>query len=84
MSTQLPPTDEQALREEIRATREDLGATVDELSNRIVTQSQRAVLPLAVVGGLIITAMITISALRKRRQPSYRRSRPGARRRRKR
>lgn len=84
MSTHVPPADGQALREEIRATREDLGATVDELSNRIVTQSQRAVLPLAVVGGLIITAMITISALRKRRQPSYRRSRSGARRRRKR
>lgn len=82
MSTHEPPTDEKALREEIRTTREDLGATVDELSDRVVTQSQRAVIPLAAVGALIITAMITISALRKRRQPAYRRSRSARRRKR--
>ncbi len=79
-----PPGDEDALREEIRHTREDLGATVDELSDRIVTQSQRAVAPLAGVGALIITAMITVSALRKRRQPPRARSRAAARRRRRR
>lgn len=82
MSTHEIPADEKALREEIRTTREDLGATVDELSDRVVTQSQRAVIPLAVVGALIISAMITISAIRKRRQPSYRRAGSARRRRR--
>lgn len=78
-----PPADEQALREEINETREDLGATVDELSDRMVTQGRRAAVPLAAVGALIISAMITISVVRRRRQ-SLPRSRSMARRRRRR
>jgi sensor c-di-GMP phosphodiesterase-like protein len=76
-----PPADEEALREEIRDTREHLGATVDELSDRIVTQGQRAAVPVAIVGALIISAMIAITVLRNRRRPAYRRSRPDRRRR---